>query len=327
MKCYWLILSGICLAGCMANKGLQTDAVSETNRYRLSRVRKGMYEAQVLQIMRQPYKYETFEIGENVFDIWFYVTYPTVLAQSRMVAQNLTPLTFKDGVLVGTGYDYYYFVTREMAKQQAAETPPPPKTPPVQPRPAPSQAPVNTPIPQHTKPASDTQTDKDLERTLQKAAQPTSSPQTPDRQTPPPAPNKQGSLQPSPQPTAPIFSSTTPPIKMKNFASIYAAKNPISKIQKGMSEDEVQAIMGEPVDSQTYELGEDVYDVWFYEAASKRTADNRTPLTFKNGRLVGMTTDYYNGIKQAATHDQIEGYDKKGERMQQGEAEQDFDYW
>src|SRR5579872_5592875 len=115
MKFRWLIVSGVCLAGCVSNTGLQTDAVSETNRYRLSRVRKGMYEAQVLSVMRQPYNYETFQIGEDVYDVWFYVTNPTVLGQSRMVAQNLTPLSFKNGILVGTGYDYYYFITREMA--------------------------------------------------------------------------------------------------------------------------------------------------------------------------------------------------------------------
>ena len=91
-----------------------------------------------------------------------------------------------------------------------------------------------------------------------------------------------------------------------------------------MSETEVQQAIGVPVDTQSFELGDDLYDVWFYET---KNSSSRTPLTFKNGFLVGMTTEYYEGIKQAASHDQVHGYDKKGERMQQDETEQDFDYW
>ncbi|HSX10597.1 MAG TPA: hypothetical protein VLF94_02635 [Chlamydiales bacterium] len=303
MKFRWLIVSGVCLAGCVSNTGLQTDAVSETNRYRLSRVRKGMYEAQVLSVMRQPYNYETFQIGEDVYDVWFYVTNPTVLGQSRMVAQNLTPLSFKNGILVGTGYDYYYFITREMAKQRAAEAPPKEVIPPVQPRaPKPTTA-----APSKAEPEVE---NKGLEKSLQKAVEP----------TPTQGPNP-GNLQPSPQPTAPIISNAEPPAKRRRLFPL-GAKQPISQVRKGMSEDEVQGIMGAPVDTQTFELGEDIYNVWFYGSGKKRT-----PLTFKNGKLAGMTNDYYNGIKQAASHDQIEGYDKKGERMQQDETEQDFDYW
>src|SRR5262245_55526438 len=110
MKGYGVILSAVCLTGCVSNTALQYDAVSTTNLYHLAKIRKGMNEAQVLQVMRQPYEYETFELDEDIYDVWFYVTNPTVLGQSRMVAQNLTPLSFKNGILVGTGYDYYYFI-------------------------------------------------------------------------------------------------------------------------------------------------------------------------------------------------------------------------
>ena len=321
MKWCGLIFSGICLAGCMTNKGLETDAVADNNRYHLSKVRKGMYEAQVLSIMRQPYKYESFELGEDIYDVWFYVTNPTVLGQSRMVAQNLTPLSFKNGVLVGTGYDYYYYVTRESAKQAAAALPPEPKTPPVQPRP-PSQtpeAPTQAPAPKSkkTSPAEN----KGLEESLQKAVKPTSPPP----QSPAPAPkqSKPETLQPDPKPTAPILSLTEPDAEQGNCASLFSRKSGLSKVRKGMSEAEVQEAMGAPVDSQSFELGEDNYEVWFYETKNS----HRIPLTFKNGILVSTTSDYYEGIKQAASHDQVNGYDKKGERMQQDEMEQDFDYW
>jgi outer membrane protein assembly factor BamE (lipoprotein component of BamABCDE complex) len=309
----------------MSNKGLETDTVSENNRYRLSRVRKGMYEAQVLSIMRQPYQYETFDLGEDVYDVWFYITNPTVLGQSRMVAQNLTPLSFKNGVLVGTGYDYYYYITREMAKQRAAEMPPEPATPLVEPRP-PSKGiePQQTPKQQQS-----IQENKALEESLQKATKP-SVPQ-PTRSTrpqkavkPTPAAPESESLQPETKPTAPIVSSAEPLVKRKTFISVLAAKKSLSKVRKGMSETEVQQIMGAPVDTQSFDLGEDVYDVWFYET---KNSEERTPLTFKNGFLVGTTPDYYNGIKQAASHDQVQGYDKEAERMQEDESEQNFDYW
>ena len=71
LKCHWLILSVACLAGCMANNALQYDSVATNNLYHLARVRKGMNETQVLQIMRQPYDYETFELGEDIYDVWF----------------------------------------------------------------------------------------------------------------------------------------------------------------------------------------------------------------------------------------------------------------
>lgn len=324
MKWYGFILAGLCLAGCMSNKGLETDTVSENNRYRLSKVRKGMYEAQVLSIMRQPYQYETFELGKDVYDVWFYITNPTVLGQSRMVAQNLTPLSFKNGVLVGTGYDYYYYITREMAKQSAAEAPPPqPKTPLVEPRPPSKEIePQQTP---KQKPAA--QENKELEESLQKAAKPTApaQPARPQKAAKPaPAAPESESLQPEPKPTAPIVSFAEPLVERKTLFSLLAAKNPLSKVRKGMSETEVQQIMGAPVDAQSFDLGEDRYDVWFYET---KNSNSRTPLTFKNGFLVGTTSDYYNGIKQAASHDQVDGYDKEAERMQQDESEQNFDYW
>lgn len=327
MKWYWLILSGLCVAGCMSNKGLETDAVSENNRYRLSRVRKGMYEAQVLSIMKQPYQYETFNLGEDVYDVWFYVTNPTVLGQSRMVAQNLTPLSFKNGILVGTGYDYYYYITRETAKQSAAEMPPVEKKPLVEPRTS-AKPTESEQVPQTKKKLSPE--NKDLEESLNKAFKPTG-PQTPKStgvqkaakppKAAPPAEPGSESLQPHPKPSAPILSFAAPVIKRRD---LFAAKTSLAKIRKGMSETDVQQQIGEPVDTESYHLGEDYYDVWFYET---NKSNSRTPLTFKNGFLVGTTTDYYNGIKQAASHDQVDGYDKKGERMQQDESEQDFDYW
>jgi hypothetical protein len=95
----------------MSNQGLQTLASSEANYWNFSRISEGMSQAQVMRIMRKPYDYKTIEIcGEvclDIYDIWFYVTRPTVLGQSRLVHQNLTPVVFKNGVLIGWGYHIY----------------------------------------------------------------------------------------------------------------------------------------------------------------------------------------------------------------------------
>jgi outer membrane protein assembly factor BamE (lipoprotein component of BamABCDE complex) len=121
------ILFSLFLTGCMVSNGLQYEAESETNLYHLARVRKGMDEKQVLQIMHKPYSYESFEFDGDVYDVWFYVTRPTGLDQTRMVPQNLTPLTFKNGILVGNGYNWYYYAMKGQAEEAAEQIEPPEK--------------------------------------------------------------------------------------------------------------------------------------------------------------------------------------------------------
>ena len=38
-----------------------------------------MNEREVMHIMHKPYRYEVFEFGADVYDVWFYVTKTTVL--------------------------------------------------------------------------------------------------------------------------------------------------------------------------------------------------------------------------------------------------------
>jgi outer membrane protein assembly factor BamE (lipoprotein component of BamABCDE complex) len=131
MKTRWLLLSGFVLSSCIANNCLHDDSVAQNNLYHIARIRKGMSEKEVLYIMRKPYSYETFQVGDDVYDVWFYVTRTTGLGQTRMVPQNLTPLTFKNGILVGTEYYWYYFAMKEQAAEMASEAPQeePKKTP------------------------------------------------------------------------------------------------------------------------------------------------------------------------------------------------------
>lgn len=107
-------LSLLLLTGCMANNGLTSAAQAEDNIHGISRLCIGMKASQVLQVMNYPYSKKTIEHGEDVYDIWFYVTRGTGLDQSRMVRQNLTPLTFENGVLLGWGNDFYHYVLRRL---------------------------------------------------------------------------------------------------------------------------------------------------------------------------------------------------------------------
>lgn len=107
-------LSLLLLSGCIANNGLGSLAESQDNIWGLSRLCVGMTESQVLQIMRYPYSKKTLECDGNSYNFWFYVTRPVGLDQSRLVRQNLTPLAFENGVLLGWGHDFYRYILSEL---------------------------------------------------------------------------------------------------------------------------------------------------------------------------------------------------------------------
>ncbi len=107
MRSSWIAAFVFLTGCCSTSMGLSTLSDSETNISNLTQVYRGMTQGEVLRAMRHPYEYNTVSIGEDVYDIWFYVTSPTILGQSRMVPQNLTPLVFKNGILIGRGYNAY----------------------------------------------------------------------------------------------------------------------------------------------------------------------------------------------------------------------------
>lgn len=79
----------------------------------LSRISVGMNETEVLQIMHKPYSRETVQYEGDTVEFWFYVTRPTGLDQDRLLHQNLTPLAFKNGILIGWGFNYYNHFARQ----------------------------------------------------------------------------------------------------------------------------------------------------------------------------------------------------------------------
>lgn len=177
---YLLIAITLLIHGCVANDTLGTDAAAQINIQHLSRLNIGMHQPEVLCIMRKPYKQEAFEFDGATFDVWFYVTKPTVLGQKRKVPANLTPLTFKNGELIGWGFSYYkYLLKRQKAEKlmQKGETPA---------------------YRQTFEPKEDIELEKSLQNTLQapqSPAQPRSSQQTP--------PQQPGPTQPQPAPKQP----------------------------------------------------------------------------------------------------------------------------
>ncbi len=293
MKSYWFMLSSLILAGCVASNGLQYEAMSETNWYHLARVRKGMSEKEVLFIMHKPYSYETFQVDEDIYDVWFYVTRMTGLDQTRMVPQNLTPLTFKNGVLVGTGYPWYYYAMKEQAREINDLNPPPPR------------------------PKTQAEEDAEFERTLRSHTPPQSS-QPPTQPMQPPAAPQSASMPaqtaaPQSQPPAapqPAAQQQVPAPPKAQSPPVLHAQGPalcqdrrLSRVARGMTETQVFSVMGEPINHSTYEMGGDVYDIWFYETVPSKTGrittlpQNITPLTFKNAFLVGITEEEFFDVK------------------------------
>jgi len=107
------VVGFLLFSSCVANNSLETWAQSEQNADNIVRLNGGMSAEEVMHIMHQPYRIETYQIGEDSYEAWFYITRATVIGQKRPIHTNLTPLILKDGVLIGRGYDYYRWLLRK----------------------------------------------------------------------------------------------------------------------------------------------------------------------------------------------------------------------
>jgi len=113
----------------MPNNGLSDTATAEVNVFHIARLERGMNQVQVLKIMRHPYSDQVFILDNDTYDVWFYVTSRRVLGQSRMMPMNMTPLAFKNGILIGWGNAYYNLIKKRQAEIEKALRPPPPPKP------------------------------------------------------------------------------------------------------------------------------------------------------------------------------------------------------
>lgn len=213
---FFLLASGLFWTGCIGNDSLGTASTAQRNIENLARLSLGMTSDQVFQIMRQPYRNEVFDFGDNHYEVWFYVTNLTLLDQKKLTQANLTPLTFKNGVLQGKGYNYYEALVSQEENKTKDQKPPqedealekvltPPagskSTKPVNPPPSqPSQA---KPKPSTSSKAKESPKSGPSQPPAPKQPTPTQGPQqtTPSKTTPP-----QGKVSMSKKP-----SSTEPP--------------------------------------------------------------------------------------------------------------------
>ena len=79
------------------------------------------------------------------------------------------------------------------------------------------------------------------------------------------------------------------------YSSQFANRSHSRELRKGMTKDEVLALMGEPLRNQKYHRP----DIWFYYIDTRwgwdfsSTRDECLPLVFKDGKLEGWGNDYY----------------------------------
>ena len=70
------------------------------------------------------------------------------------------------------------------------------------------------------------------------------------------------------------------------------------KLNVGMSKSDVQGIMGDPHDTETYSIAGGVHEIWFYRTRDTGFSEARqfTPFAFKDGKLEGWGRNYYDDV-------------------------------
>ncbi len=103
---------------------VKTGAISDQNRMNMSSLQVGMNHDQVVDAMGYPYKTEEKSYFGMQYEVWYYITQPTILGQTQLVTRNFTPLVFEGGLLKGWGrnfYKYTFDVDNEKWKRQLEE--------------------------------------------------------------------------------------------------------------------------------------------------------------------------------------------------------------
>jgi hypothetical protein len=100
---------------------ISTGAAAEENIMNMSSLDLCMTKKQVLSVMGSPYKTEKKYNKDGMYDIWYYITEPILLGQSKLIDRNFTPLIFEGGYLIGWGrsfYRYTFDINNEKWKRQ-----------------------------------------------------------------------------------------------------------------------------------------------------------------------------------------------------------------
>jgi hypothetical protein len=103
LSIFMLVIS---ISGC-AGSPVRTAGEAEKNRSNMLELKIGMTKEQVLAIMGNPYKTESYQIDDKIQEFWLYLTEPGVGPDS-----HFTPLCFENEVLKGWGRNYYDNILR-----------------------------------------------------------------------------------------------------------------------------------------------------------------------------------------------------------------------
>ena len=102
----------ILLSGCAITKDIQASR----NRDLLGSLRIGMSQGEVVQHMGKPWKTEAFLKSEKVYTMLYYVTQR--IPDGTTTDEEMTPVVFREGVLVGWGRRFFSDLRIEMKQAE-----------------------------------------------------------------------------------------------------------------------------------------------------------------------------------------------------------------
>jgi len=94
------------MLGC-AGSPIRTGWEAEKNRSNMLRLKIGMSKEQVLTLMGDPYKTESYQVEGKSMEFWLYLTEGRDIYDRRLRDSNFTPLAFENDTLSGWGRNFY----------------------------------------------------------------------------------------------------------------------------------------------------------------------------------------------------------------------------
>ncbi len=104
-----------------ANSPMETSVKSEENRKQMSFLKKGMSEKQVYALIGEPYQKGSYQLDQNSYEVWYYITRSFELGQEQPHMDNFTPIVFQKGKMIGFGKRFYNSVFDEKIRRLAEE--------------------------------------------------------------------------------------------------------------------------------------------------------------------------------------------------------------
>ena len=105
-----IFIIAVSILGC-AGSPARTGWEAERNRSNMIKLKIGMNKEQVLAVMGNPYKTESYQKDDKTLEFWLYL----MEGKSRwhsLSNSNFTPLAFENDVLTGWGRNYYDNILR-----------------------------------------------------------------------------------------------------------------------------------------------------------------------------------------------------------------------